>query len=1088
MELTLTVDAFIITQIPASICFGEIYTENGFNETASGTYYDTLQSVFGCDSIVELTLTVDAVIITQIPASICFGEIYNLNGFNETASGTYYDTLQSLSGCDSIVELTLTVDTLIFTPIVASICYGEIYNLNGFNETATGIYYDTLQSVSGCDSIVELTLTVNPIDTTFIVDSICYGTTYNSNGFNESTAGVYYKILQNVIGCDSIVELTLMVNSTTLTAANLVYNIPSNHVYNGSPQGIGQVTVDSLAVPNFDATIIVYYNGSDTVPTNAGTYTVTVNITAGTNYAAVTGLYLGVYTIAKKTLILADLVYTIPTNPNNVYNGLPQGILVTANTTSAPNFDGTIIVYYNVLTTTAPTDAGAYSVTIDIIAGNNYAAVTGLLLGVYTIDKKALIVSDLVISPILPDTVIYNGSPQGVAVSANTTYAPNFDGIITVNYSGVPNMPTNAGTYIVTVSILGGQNYATVPGLSLGNFTIAKKSLIATDLIDTIPNYHVYNGSPQGIGQVKVDTANGNNPNFDGVITIYYSGSTTVPTNAGTYNITVNITAGNNYATVTGIPLGTYTIAQKSLAAIDLIYIVPNSFNDVYNGLPQGIGLVTANSNVAPNFDGVITIKYNNSTTLPIDAGTYAVTVDIAAGNNYGIATGISLGNYIIYPATPTVADLTANPTLPTHFIYDGNPQNIAVSPLSSLVGFGTIDSIYYMGINNTTYQSDTAPTDAGNYEVYVNISAGMNYTAINDLFVGNFSIGGTVPTITDLFISPALPTSFIYNGNPQGITVSPQDNLTGFGNITTYYISTDGVTYPKDTIPPTDAGEYEVSVEISSGTNYDANNFVIGTYTIIPKTLTEADLIYTIPTDHIFNAMPQGIDTVMVNPAAAPNFDGIIIVKYDDIDDDEEAPTDAETYIVTVEIVAGANYAATEIELTETYTIGQKTVYVIIDNYTINQGDPLPKPTITYTGFLNPDSEDNCLSIQAVAMHTVMDGNTHGTWDIVFKEEAVLTNSNGTNYVLEHETGTLTIISVGIKDPSKQENNLKAYVENGYLYVSGLEEGKIWSVYTVTGSLLYQGIATSDKEETFLTVRGIYTIQSGKKVVKVVY
>ncbi len=44
----------------ATINEGETYTENGFNASEAGTYVQTLQSEFGCDSTITLNLTVNA--------------------------------------------------------------------------------------------------------------------------------------------------------------------------------------------------------------------------------------------------------------------------------------------------------------------------------------------------------------------------------------------------------------------------------------------------------------------------------------------------------------------------------------------------------------------------------------------------------------------------------------------------------------------------------------------------------------------------------------------------------------------------------------------------------------------------------------------------------------------------------------------------------------------------------------------------------------------------------------------------------------------------------------------------------------------
>ena len=203
------------TFISDTICPNTVYNDNNFYIPAAvaGCYFRTIPSVYQCDSVICLTLAeYPQTLATNYSNSICEGETYNDNNFtNLTQSGIYYDTLQSVHGCDSIVILTLDViskDTLLIT---TSICEGETYQENGFNEYEAGTYTQKLQNIHGCDSIIELTLTVNSIILSQICDSIYIGDSYNFHGKFLTENGVYYDTLQSIDGCDSIVELTLKV-------------------------------------------------------------------------------------------------------------------------------------------------------------------------------------------------------------------------------------------------------------------------------------------------------------------------------------------------------------------------------------------------------------------------------------------------------------------------------------------------------------------------------------------------------------------------------------------------------------------------------------------------------------------------------------------------------------------------------------------------------------------------------------------------------------------------------------------------------------------------------------------------------------
>ena len=222
VTLNLTINPVANTTLSAAICEGTTYTENGFNASEAGTYMQNLQTIDGCDSIVTLNLTINPVANTTLSAAICEGTSYTENGFNVSEAGTYTQNLQTINGCDSIVTLNLTINPVANTTLSAAICEGTTYTENGFNASEAGTYMQNLQTIDGCDSIVTLNLSVNPVANTNLAVAICEGSTYSENGFNASEAGTYTQNLQTVNGCDSIITLNLSVNpvaDTTIAAA-----------------------------------------------------------------------------------------------------------------------------------------------------------------------------------------------------------------------------------------------------------------------------------------------------------------------------------------------------------------------------------------------------------------------------------------------------------------------------------------------------------------------------------------------------------------------------------------------------------------------------------------------------------------------------------------------------------------------------------------------------------------------------------------------------------------------------------------------------------------------------------------------------
>ena len=218
-DTTLTANfGVIVNDIITSICQGQVYNENGFEVSEAGVYTQTLTSVNGCDSTVTLTLNVNPHHNTELTATICEGSVYTENNFNVSEAGVYTQTLQTVNGCDSIVTLTLNVNPIFNTELSATICQGQAYTENGFNVSEAGVYTQTLTAVNGCDSIVTLTVSVNPTFDTTINATINPGETYAEFGFNESEAGTYVQNLQTEAGCDSTITLVLSVNSSLLEA------------------------------------------------------------------------------------------------------------------------------------------------------------------------------------------------------------------------------------------------------------------------------------------------------------------------------------------------------------------------------------------------------------------------------------------------------------------------------------------------------------------------------------------------------------------------------------------------------------------------------------------------------------------------------------------------------------------------------------------------------------------------------------------------------------------------------------------------------------------------------------------------------
>jgi hypothetical protein len=147
---------------------------------------------------------------------ICEGESFTFRGQNYTTTGIFYDTVKMPVGqADTIYTLNLLVWETVRTNLSESICQGDsVFFKNMWLKTA-GIYRDTLaQSYGlGCDSIVELDLTVLPKSSYEYRDTIFQGDSLNFFGTFLKTAGTFQHKLVNSVGCDSTITLNLAVKS-----------------------------------------------------------------------------------------------------------------------------------------------------------------------------------------------------------------------------------------------------------------------------------------------------------------------------------------------------------------------------------------------------------------------------------------------------------------------------------------------------------------------------------------------------------------------------------------------------------------------------------------------------------------------------------------------------------------------------------------------------------------------------------------------------------------------------------------------------------------------------------------------------------
>ena len=207
-----------ITNTNQSICAGDSALIFGIYQSTAGTYYDTSTNIYGCDSIISTMLTIATYNITNPAIAICNEDSVSIYGISRSVAATYYDSSITTNGCDSIHSTVLTVNTTYSTtdPSI-TICNGDSISIYGTFRSVATTYYDSLTTINGCDSVHSTVLILNPTyninDTAF---SICDGDSISIYGIFRSSAGTYYDSSTTTTGCDSIHSTVLTFSLPTL--------------------------------------------------------------------------------------------------------------------------------------------------------------------------------------------------------------------------------------------------------------------------------------------------------------------------------------------------------------------------------------------------------------------------------------------------------------------------------------------------------------------------------------------------------------------------------------------------------------------------------------------------------------------------------------------------------------------------------------------------------------------------------------------------------------------------------------------------------------------------------------------------------
>lgn len=192
---------------------GTILTEGGtatIQNLPLGNYSFTISDGFGFAAAYGSVVNPEP-IVTTLSEVLCFGDSLIIGTDVYKSTGSINTLLSSFEGCDSTVNGSLIVLPLNETVLNRTICFGEQIRVGNQDYNTSGPINELLTAANGCDSLVTGTLTVLDEIATTLDTTVCAGEVVQEGNNIYSISDTYVNVYPVANGCDSTVTLNLTV-------------------------------------------------------------------------------------------------------------------------------------------------------------------------------------------------------------------------------------------------------------------------------------------------------------------------------------------------------------------------------------------------------------------------------------------------------------------------------------------------------------------------------------------------------------------------------------------------------------------------------------------------------------------------------------------------------------------------------------------------------------------------------------------------------------------------------------------------------------------------------------------------------------
>lgn len=249
---------------------------------------------------------------------LCEGDTVRVGTKAYTTTGVYRDSLKSVSGCDSlIITEILTKKSYKFTNNYL-ICPGDTVKVGNSKYTFAGTYTNVFKAITGCDSTIISIVSVKPTNIQTLNFNLCEGKSLIVDNVTYTSGGTFIQESSNPNGCKDLKIINIKVVKRDFTNQKIICFGDSIKIGNKTYTTAGtykDTLVSSLGCDSIITTILEVKSQSSS--TNFYTICEGDSIKVGTNVYKSSGNYIdNLKNIAGCDSTVLSGITVIPKIPN----------------------------------------------------------------------------------------------------------------------------------------------------------------------------------------------------------------------------------------------------------------------------------------------------------------------------------------------------------------------------------------------------------------------------------------------------------------------------------------------------------------------------------------------------------------------------------------------------------------------------------------------------------------------------------------------------------------------------------------------------------------------------------------------------